>query len=457
MTFEERNEAWTGKKREFRQTQTRSSIHRVWKVSVTGDLVSYEWGQLNGAMQHSSERGYVVNQGKKNEISADDYALYIARERARKKHWEGYREIDPKTEEPLDHLATEVDFENPPLNLSFWKPLNNIDESASLLKKAEAKQLWYARKMNGLMYQAWSNGEGKVKLLSRKMLAQHDDEKESSITWNDRFPHLIKALEETMAPRSCMLGELVAFDEDNKDSLRLIESYTKSLTIRAIEDQTRTGWAYFYIWDIAFWDEQDLAREAPIGERYNLIGSVLESKPYLIPVQVVKPGEVAGYETVDQFRELAKHWGWEGFVAIDPTGVMGDRAYNFKGKPDRPGKVAAKVKPVYEDDFVMLWNPERGYGEYSNKNRYGSAGMKSATLWQFNKNSELIYIANVASGLTEEMKTKATPSDEPQVWHVEYTDRRYMSDGDDTNALDFPRFVAVRTDKSPSECMNPKL
>jgi hypothetical protein len=83
--------------------------------------------------------------------------------------------------------------------------------------------------------------------------------------------------------------------------------------------------------------------------------------------------------------------------------------------------------------------------------------MKSACLYQYNSQGELVYIANVASGLTEEMKTNAHPNMFPQVWKVIYTDRRYISDGDDTNALDFPRFDSLRTDKSPNECMNPRL
>lgn len=425
---------------------------------MEGITVFSQWGQLGGAVQDAREDGFVVNAGKKNEVSARDYALYLAREKCRKKHWEGYREVNGAGE-TLDEHVTTIDFSNPPPNLAFWKP--ESDPSAGMLKKAELRKTLYARKLNGLMYCAWSSPTGSVFLTSRRMLRQQDDEVNTQYTWNDRFPHIVEALSRVMPPKSCVLGELVAFDRStNKDSLALIGSYTKSLTQRALEDQGKFGWAWYYVWDIAFWDGQDLISQSPVGTRYDLIAQTFKEAPF-VPVQVFKPGQVPGFETPDQFKELAKQWGWEGFVMVDPEGIFGDRAYNFKGKPDRPGKFASKVKPVFEDDFVVYWDPEKGYGEYSTKGRYGGKGMKSACLYQYNKKGELVFIGNVGSGLTEEMKTNAHPSQFPQVWRVFYTWRRYVSEGDDTNALDFPRVDEsqgiVHDDKKPEECVNPRL
>lgn len=454
MTFEERNNSWDGvAPRYFRQNQTRSSSPRFWKIWVEGITVKYEWGQVGGAVQQQSQDGYVVNAGKKNEISAKDYALYLAREACRKKHWEGYREYD-ENGFYLDTHVTEIDFDNPPLNLAFWKPDNS--PGPGILKKAESGKVIYARKMNGLMYVGWTNSKGEAFLTSRRMLRQHDDETGTPYTWNDRFPHIIQALQKTLPPRSCVLGELVAFDEKNRDNLHLIESYTKSLTPRAIEDQTKGGWAYHYIWDIAFWEGQPLCAEAPVGTRYALINEMFKEAPF-IPVMTVRPGQYSGVLSPDDFRQLAITWGWEGWVMVDPDGIFGDRAFNFKGKPDRPGKFAAKVKPEYEDDFIVYWNPAKGYGEFSNKGRY-QGGVESVCLYQLNSKGELVFISNCASGLTEEMKTNIKPSDIPLgVWKITYSGRRYISDGDKTNALDFPRFTAIRTDKDVTECINPKL
>jgi len=464
MTFEQRNAAWTGEPRYFRQTQTRSSTPRFWKCWVDGAMIYSEWGQVGGAVQQVTERSEGVNKGKRNAISPEDYALYLGRERCRKKHWEGYREVGVNpdgTTVLLDEHVAQIDFNNPAPNLAFWKPDNS--PGAGIVKKALANGVWYVRKMNGLMYCAWSNADGDVYLTSRRMLRQHDLETGSQYTWNDRFPHIVEALRAVMPPKSCLLGELTAFDPlTNQDKLHLIEGYTKSLTPRALEDQAKTGWAWYYIWDVAFWDAQDLVKEAPVKARYELIHSLYpQQQAPILPVQIVtpEPANIAGgwYGPPDHMRELAKKLKWEGFIAVDPDGVFDDRAYNFKGKPDRPGKYAAKVKPEYEDDFIVFWDPEKGHGEYSSKGRYGGKGMESATLWQYNTQGELIYISNVGSGLTEEMKTNAHPSQFPQVWKVVYTERRYKSKGDKTNALDHPRFDSVRTDKKPEECVNPEL
>jgi hypothetical protein len=459
MTFDERNEKWQGEPRFFQQNQSRNGTPRVWSVNVLGNMIKTEWGQSGGAMQNAVESANAVNVGKKNEIGPEAYALYLGREKCRKKHWEGYREIRLDGSFYDEHITT-IDFNNPPENLAFWKPDNS--PGPGITKKAAAGKVWYPRKMNGLMFVAWCNDKGDVFLTSRRMLRQNDNEIGSQYTWNDRFPHIVQALSPVMVPRSCILGELVAF-KDGKDNLGLMGTFTKSLTPRALEEQAALGWVTYYAWDIAFWDGQDLVSKSPVRTRYEMIHELLTGRDFLLPVQYFTPEHGAeSYGDIEFMRELAKDFDWEGFLVVDPDGVFEDRAYNFKGKPDRPGKFAAKVKPEYEDDFIVYWNPEKGYGEFSTKGRYGENGVKSVTLWQLNQKGELVYIANCSSGMTEEMKSTMKPSEQPQgVWRVFYSDRRYVSDGDDTNAIDFPRVDEkegiVRTDKSAAECINPRL
>ena len=95
--------------------------------------------------------------------------------------------------------------------------------------------------------------------------------------------------------------------------------------------------------------------------------------------------------------------------------------------------------------------------ERSDKGRY-AGGIKSVALYQYNSKGEMVYISNVSSGMTEEMKRDMARADIwPQVWACEYKDRRYVSKGDDTNALDFASFVRVHEDKKPEECINKEL
>lgn len=456
MSFEERNASWTGGVREFRQLHSRGSAPRVWRISVENNVVHTWWCQLGGAEQHASEQMKGVNLGKKNEMSPAAYALDRAKELCRKKNWEGYREF--VADQPLDQVvAAEIDFDNLPLSLCFYKPDNSM--GAGMAKKAEAKQVWYARKRNGLMY-VLAKGLGTAKLYSRRMLRGHDDEEGTGLTWDDRFPHIIEAANRIMSPNSILLGELV-MDRGGEDDFKHVQSITKSLTPQSLEDQRVHGLPSFYCWDIAFWDGQELAKTWPVRARYDLTHE-LDGGWVIQPVQFYDEGHFNGPADA---REYSKSLGWEGFVVVDPDGIYGDKAYNFKGKPDRPGTFCSKLKPEFEDDFVAVWDPEGNCfpefpgptGERSTKDRSGQ-GIKSVALYQHNQKGELVYISNVSSGLTDEMKTGLARYEAwPRVWKVVYTDRTYQSQGDDTNALTFARFSEERPDKRPDECINPSL
>jgi hypothetical protein len=80
-------------------------------------------------------------------------------------------------------------------------------------------------------------------------------------------------------------------------------------------------------------------------------------------------------------------------------------------------------------------------------------------LYQFAAKGGMVFICNVSSGITKELFASLPTSKWPQTWRVEYKGRRYIADGDDTNALDFPALApnGIRTDKRPEECINPRL
>lgn len=476
MSFAERSEKWQGEYREFHQLQTRSGTPRVWGIEVKDNTIHTTWGQYGGAMQRASETMQGVNVGKKNEKSPAQYALERAREMARKKNWEGYREVNRGQHGTVtgrssavtgqvyfqDNVQTGIDFDNLPLNLSFYKPDNTM--GAGMEKKAQNGQVWYTRKRNGLAF-VLARGKEHPRLYSRRMLRQHDDETGGALTWNDRFPYIIEVAKSFMPEDSIILGELVVnrpLTESRADDFKAIQSYTKSLTLQSIKDQEQNGFASFYIWDIAFWSGKDLVREAPVRDRFEIIHELefpvvdVGGQPYsaFLPIEVYDSTRVPSPDHAIA-KAIANEW--EGFVVVDPNGIYGDKAYNFKGKPDRPGTFCAKLKPTFEDDFIAYWDPEKGWGERSTKNR-NNQGIKSVALFQYNKEGQLVEISNVSSGLTDEQKTSwAVTTRWPQVWKVEYKDRRYISDGEDTNALDFAAFVEERKDKKPEECINPKL
>jgi len=461
MGFQERNAEWNGSKRQFVQLASRSSSPRTVSVWTAGDRLHYQWGQLDGAMQSAYDIAPVVNAGKKNEVSAQANALALGIRKMELKHREGYREVHldgGMLMDPAEPPA--IIFSQPlPQSLSFYKPLNSA--GAGLLKKAEKGEAWYTRKMNGMMHVIVSDHQGAIQIYSRRMLRQHDDETGTNLTWNDRFQPIASYAAQIMPPNSILLGELVVHNATDEESFKSIQSVTKSLTAESIQRQAELATqglvTTFFVWDIAFWNMEDFVSKQPVSARLDLIHEIDYSlaKGHIRPVPVFSN---SNFKNADEAVAYAKKQGWEGFVLVDPEGVYGDKAFNFKGKPDRPGSSCAKLKPGYEDDFIAMWNPAEGHGEFSTKGRYGGSGIKCVALYQYNSKGELIYISNLNSGMTEKMKIEmADPKLWPRVWKVEYKERTYISDGDDTNALTFAAYIEERTDKKTVECINPVL
>lgn len=460
MNFTERNASWTGKLREFQQLQTRNPKPGYWSIEVRGADIITSWGRLNGKLQTATETMQGVNIGKSNEKSPAQYALERAREMARKKsEYEGYREFVLKTEgtqggyflDPI--IEGQIDFDDLPPTLSFYKPDNSM--GSRIEKLARAGMAWYTRKRNGMMKVLCTNTKGELSIYSRRMLRQHDDEIGSDYTWDDRFAHIIHHIQPHMPPKSILLGELVV-EEGGHERFDIAQSYIKSLTPRAVKDMEESRlWPFFYGWDVAFWEGQDLLKTEKMSKRAGML-RWLDDR--IATDRAFRALEIYRFGSPEEAVEAAKASGWEGFVVVDPEAPgYGDKSYNFSGKPHRPGTACAKLKPTFEDDFVVIWDPDNGYGERSTKASRGG-GIKSVGLYQYNPKGELVFISNCNSGITDEfIENNSDPRKYPQVWRVEYKGRRYISDGDDTNALDFPALSEPRTDKRPNECVNERL
>lgn len=218
--FETRLTEWEGDLLQFRQLKGRGTRHSVWEIWVKGDVYYTRHGRLDGKMQETSKRGLLKNKGKAHEISADQDALAMARRLARKKwDYEGYDQfidgtnIDNRdTTMPVDRLLSSL-----PSSFSLYKPLNTMEGSKTMVKKAKAGKVRYVLKRNGLAFWIVVDGEGTLRMYSRRNRQHHKNEGpteldnglmdyETVIPWTTRFPHLLHAVHLLQLPPNTMMA-----------------------------------------------------------------------------------------------------------------------------------------------------------------------------------------------------------------------------------------------------------
>lgn len=474
--FETRQKLWSGSKRQFRQHHGRGET-RIWEIWMQEGRVFANHGQLGGAMQSTSYVGRVKNQGKVNEISAEQDALAEARRDIRKKwDFEGYDEYVEETN--IDRRNQEISIPalltNLPGSFVLYKPENNLLEQKKLLEKANQGKVAYTLKKDGLAYWAVVDYYNNVQLYSRRSRPWSDSEEPSelpdgtldmstAIYWAQRFPHIIEDIRAMHLPRGTMLaGELVA---PNKDSYPYVLGLSKGHTPRALQDMKQNGLPSYYWWDIPFYNGEDLVRNKTPRYRWDLIRNITTNtpRPHILPIVFHTFGNT------DEAVAYAKSNGIEGWVVVDPDEPFGDRGWNLKGKPDRP-KSSAKLKPWFEDDFIAYWDPDNNLGEWGtgrhehnklvtlpNGQQVIHGGVGSVMLFQYNSKGEMVPICKCATGMDYEFQAQLRKEHFPMIVEAQYAERTYISEGEKTNALRLPKFVRVRVDKTAAECINPKL
>jgi hypothetical protein len=490
--FEVRQAQWTGFLRTFRQLNSRDGRPRLWSIWVTGDRFFVEHGLLGGKMQQTSHQGKLKNAGKANEITPEQDALAEARRECRKQ-WDfgGYDEfvgelnIDQRSAgagaiPSIPHLLSSL-----PGSFSMYKPDNNLMTCKGLLKKAESGKAMYTLKRNGLAMWVVIDGQGLVHMYSRRNRPSHKNEGPIEqddgtlfygevVPWVQRFPYLVQAVSLLCLPPYSMLAcELVSPDGDEKDHFAHVQSVEKSLTPAALEKQEKKGYLGLYVWDVPFYDGRDLVRTTKTKDRYHLIKQLtdrLENQPGSLPKKLINPIQYFSFSSTEDAVDYAKKNRLEGWVVVDPEGIYGDRGWNLRGKPDRPSKFCAKLKPEWEDDFVAIFDPDNGWGRWGTGKREpgkkvkikqadGSyaevvhGGVGSIGLGQY-KDGQLHYICDMGSGMVDDFCARLDPQKSfPFVCEVKYNDRSWTALGDKTDALSFPVIVRVREDKKPEECV----
>lgn len=409
---------------------------RIWQVAVVGNEVHTRFGQLNGKLQTVVDYGMEKNVGKTNYISAEQDAQNMMTRMIRDQTRQGYSE-----DVPMGNVGF-APFAELPDNLAFYKPQNTL--SPALRKKLDEGMAWALRKYDGEMMVIQRRLDGSVVMYSRRMLKSHHNE---DIPWAERFPFIAEEARR-LPVGTILLGEVTG--PHDHDDRWLVAQVMKSLTPRSLELQQEHGFLRYRAWDVAWYECMQILGEVQYRYRYDVLEEI--SGTHILAAEAFIDSDV---ESADQLQEMAAKNKWEGFVIVDPTSTYGDRGFNLRGKAERPS-ACGKLKPFFEDDFIARWNPAQGVGSYGSGKYSGMLG--AVELYQYDAAGDLRYICECGNGFTADFIARnSDPSCWPRVIQVRYESRTYMSEGDKSNALQFPRFVAEREDKSVEECINPLL
>jgi hypothetical protein len=450
--------------REFRQFHGRTGV-RYWMISFEAkpgqapEILSTKWGLIKDG--HHSEHGATKDRpgpkGKKNTkayMTAAENACFNMDRMIRKKMEEGYVEVGLDGRPLLGGAADEIDFdESLPKNLCFSKPRNTVSDSF-IKKQEKAGNIIWTTKYNGMMVVAQLDSGGVPNLYSRRM----DD-------LTEHFPHLTAALLKMSFPgKSILLFEAYMGEGKKKKDLLRCQSIMRSKAEKAVQKQEDDEWMTFYLIRLPVWKGQLLEHLNTCEKQCQLIENTFTERFMEYRDPAIEDQFLFTLEnfdgTAEEADELAEKHGLEGWVGYLRDAVMGGHSFSFHGKPDRPS-CCFKRKAEYEDDFIAYFDPEKSTKEFpmgswgSGKNM-GKVGTFS--LYQMDpKTGEVIYICEVGSGFTDKQRTDFLEAEFPLVAVVKYTSRQYTSEGDDTNALEFPRFDQQHPDKTTDEIYNPKI
>jgi ATP-dependent DNA ligase len=428
------------------------------------------WGQLNGAMDSTTETFKGKNIGRKNEKSPEDVAKKTFEDRIKAKVEDGYREVDLKTNKPLSKKAASVlDFNEPHKNSTHFKafkPQNSMN--AYMTKKVEDLTALFSRKRDGYMHYLIVDDKGRPRLYSSNMAWSHTMEED--IPWLDRYAGITHDLTKlNLPPRTMLLGEVCTSAMSHRtdlghavDDFQYVGSIIKSLTPRAIELQREKGELAFCVWDVMFYDGDPWVQNLPAIVRFDNLGRLLRSaetrwitKPELVTLQaegfLVKSHEGLEIDAVYDDEPLidivnwAKEQGWEGYVVIDPQSTYGDRAWSFHGKNERPKEVC-KLKPDIDVDVIVRWDPKNKVGEMGKGKHSGQVGSVAAYLFDDTTKQE-VFVGKVGTGITDEQAKKfAKVNAYPMVWQIT---AKGWTDGGKLRHASLER---VREDKKLEEC-----
>lgn len=435
----------------------------TWIIWIENKVeVHMQHGILEGKLQHTFDIiGSVGKKGTKAFVPPQANAVLDAERKIRKKVEEGYREVNPDTKKPLTKAATKINFKGLPKNLCFMKPRPEPDSGKQL--KMRDNVLWHKReiitvKRDGFMHPILIDDIGNIRIYTRRM-----DEA------TDKYPHMVASLKKACIPKkTILLCEFIVLNKNGRDDRLAIQAISNSLPERARAMQQAGDKAQAVVLSIPFWDGADMSRLT--------FGQAIEFLEEQFGLKGRCPDYFEGMEVFyGSFKEAIKYvteGEREGLVIYDGEASPGDKAWNFRGKPERPE--CWKWKPVYEDDFLIVFDPDAEHWPKKQCGGWGRGKWKEypgqVALYQLAQASKSpdeptswTFISNCGSGLDETKqkeimkRAKKRKDGTAGIAEIHYSGRRYLSRDEVSNAVIEPRFIRWRDDKDETEVVNPLL
>lgn len=436
--------------------KSRKGAVKQWTLSVNGNKITTTWGQKNGKMQTTVDdvksKGRI---GTKAFKTAEEQALLEYERTIIAMKERGYVENEKDLVDIQD--MSEFSFQDMPIGFCPPKPIKKEPKLDAIEELINSGNALLQKKYDGSRILIRINSDGEVALFTRTLEP-----------CSEHFMQIRRAFQEMAATwklYDCLFdGELILSKGEKIEHFDLVNSLmpnTKAETAQAKITEIETSNYYHYNKS----QKEQLYLRCVVFDVIFFCGEFFLSKSYAQRMCVLdKLGikedcdSVTGYRytyycdrlvvpktfkvaNINDYNELYKQLGsathpFEGFILRDVS--TGSEA-TLNGKEVRPYG-CWKVKKIQEDDFVAT-GYELGTGK--NKNVVGKLN-----IIQYDTNNGIVDCGNVGTFEgSEEQRADALKWSYPVVVRVHY-DRR-QADG----KLRFPRFIAKRDDKKPTDCV----
>jgi len=404
-------------------------------IEVKSNQIITEWWTSkedeDGKKQSTKETVHGKNKGRSNETSDEEQALLEFERKVKKKKEEGYVENKEYAIVGEEFVVSST------LTQSFapCKPISKIKE-----KDDAYDETWLAeRKYNGSCILLHNTGEKRIGY-TRRM---------KPITEILNVVEEIRTNLEKLPDESLIIGELVAFDKNNKEDPKVLKAVTTETTTEAkakskYESLISEGYKFKYnVFDVIFWHGEDVT-----------------DRTFLERLEITK---FFGDREINTFTkkmaEQGRKEGWEGFILRHADDSI---TFTMNGKPKRKGSYKFKFIET-TDCIVARVCPGSGKHEvrfarfrlyqYENSPFFDDAVLVDCG-WAGGGRLGEENMDNLTSELLEKgYKLEDTELNEKDWFAVEleYQSRQERNDKGQL-CFEFPIIIRTRDDKPLNEC-----